>query len=243
MIMSEITDKELKLQGFIRQKDKDNFVVRVKTQLGVVSSEQMAALSEIARKYGRGNIFLTNRMNIIIPWVRQENLNEVKALVEKTGLKVGGTGPTIRPIVACVGTICEHGMADTQLLGRLLDERFFGKRLPSKLKIGITGCPNDCGKVEINDIGFMGQDSTDSNIKDANTTERKCYAMYLGGMYGRTHREGQRVGPLMSPDEAVAMTEKVIDYMERNAKQGERLGKLIDRVGMDEMLKALGLST
>ena len=237
MNMSEITDKELKLQGFIRQKDKAHFVVRVKTERGNVSSEQMAALSEIARKYGREYIYLTNRMNIIIPWIAQEHLNEVRQLVEKAGLVVGGTGPTVRPIVACVGTICEHGLADTQLLGRLLDEKLFGKRLPAKLKIGITGCPNDCGKVEINDIGFMGQEAT-----DANAAEEKCYAMYLGGMFGRAHREGQRIGPLLSPEEAVAATEKVVDYMNRNAKPGERLGKLIDRVGIWEVLKASGLS-
>ncbi len=239
--MSEITDKELKLQGFIRQKDKDHFVVRVKTQIGNVSSEQMTVLSEIARKYGRGYIYLTNRMNIIIPWVAQENLNEVRQAIEKAGLVVGGTGPTVRPIVACVGTICEHGLADTQLLGKLLDEKFFGKKLPAKLKIGITGCPNDCGKVEINDIGFIGQESTEANT--AGNAEGMCYAMYLGGMFGRAHREGQRVGPLLSPEEAVAVTDRVIDYMERNAKPGERLGKLIDRVGMDEIIKAIGLSS
>jgi anaerobic sulfite reductase subunit C len=68
MNMVEITDKELKLQGFIRQKNGDHFVVRVKTRLGTVSSDQMIALSEIARKYGRGYIYLTNRLNIIIPW-------------------------------------------------------------------------------------------------------------------------------------------------------------------------------
>jgi len=178
--MSEITDKELKLQGFIRQKDKSHFVIRVKTQVGNVSSEQMTALSEIAHKYGRGYIYLTNRMNIIIPWIAQENLNEAIKLVEKAGLVVGGTGPTVRPIVACVGTICDHGLADTQLLGKLLDEKFFGKKLPAKLKIGIIGCPNDCGKVEINDIGFIGQ-----RAAGANTAGGKCYAMYLGGMFGR----------------------------------------------------------
>lgn len=83
----------------------------------------------------------------------------------------------------------------------------------------------------------MGQEST-----EANTVEGKCYAMYLGGMFGRAHREGRRVGPLLSPEEAVAMTEKIIDYMGRNAQPGERLGKLIDRVGMDEILKVIGLS-
>lgn len=236
--MSEITDKELKLQGFIRQKDGDHFVVRVKTDVGNVSSEQMAALSEISRNYGGGYIYLTNRMNIIIPWIAQEHLSEVRTQVEKAGLTVGGTGPTVRPIVACVGTICDHGLADTQLLGKRLDERFSGKRLPAKLKIGITGCPNDCGKVEINDIGFMGQEPT-----EANTAKGKCYAMYLGGMFGRAHREGKRVGPLLTPEEAVLMTEKVIDYMERNARPGERLGKLIDRVGIEEILRAIGLSS
>jgi anaerobic sulfite reductase subunit C len=239
--MSEIKDKELKLLGFIRQKDGDHFVVRVKTHLGSVSSEQMAALSEIARKYGRGHIYLTNRLNIMVPWIAEEHLNDVKEAVEKTGMVVGGTGPTVRPIVSCVGTICDHGLADTLLLGRLLDEKFFGGRLPAKLKIGITGCPNDCAKVEINDIGFMGKRS--AKAKTAGNAEGTCYAMYLGGMFGRAHKEGQRAGPLLSPGEAVAVAEKVIDYMERNAEPGERLGNLIDRVGMEALLKAIGLSS
>jgi dissimilatory sulfite reductase (desulfoviridin) alpha/beta subunit len=237
--MNEIKDKELKLQGFIRQKDRSHFVVRVKTQVGNVSSEQMTALSEITRKYGRGYIYLTNRLNIIVPWIAQEHLNDVREAMEKAGMVVGGTGPTVRPIVACVGTICDHGMADTLLLGRMLDEKFFGRRLPAKLKIGITGCPNDCAKVEINDIGFMGKRS----VKASADVEGTCYAMYLGGMFGRAHRVGGRAGPLLSPEEAVTVTEKVIDYMEHNAMPGERLGNLIDRVGMDEFLKAIGLSS
>jgi dissimilatory sulfite reductase (desulfoviridin) alpha/beta subunit len=47
-------------------------------------------------------------------------------------------------------------------------------------------------------------------------------------MFGRVHREGRRAGPLLSLDEAIALTERVIDYMERNALPKERLGMLID---------------
>jgi len=71
--MSEMTDQMLKLRGFIRQKDKNYFVVRVKTQLGNVNSEQLAALSDIAGKYGRSYMTFTTRLNIDIPWVVQEN--------------------------------------------------------------------------------------------------------------------------------------------------------------------------
>ncbi len=148
---------ELKLQGFIRQKEKEYYSVRLKIAAGNVTSEQMAKISEMACKYGRGYASLTTRMNIEIPWVKKENLDEVRREVQETGLVVGGMGATVRPIVACKGTVCIHGLADTQGLGRRLDEKFFGKRLPAKLKIGIAGCPNDCTKAELNDIGFIGQ--------------------------------------------------------------------------------------
>ena len=233
--MSEMTDQMFKLRGFIRQKDKNYFVVRVKTQLGNVNSEQLAELSDIAGKYGRGYMTFTTRLNIDIPWVVQENLDAVKQAVEEAGLKVGGTGLTVRPIVACKGTTCNNGIVDTQSLGRLLDERFFGKNLPAKFKIGITGCQNDCAKAEINDLGFVGRRSSEAKGE-------RGYAAYFGGMFGRVHREGRRAGPLLSQDEAVALTERVIDYMERNALPKERLGLLIDRVGWEEFLNAIGLT-
>jgi len=233
--MNEMTNTEFKLLGFIRQKDKNYFVVRVKTQLGNVDSKQLAMLSDIAGKYGRGYMTFTNRLNIDIPWVVQENLDAIKQAVEEVGLKVGGTGPTVRPIVTCKGTVCHNGIIDTQSLGRSLDERFFGKNLPAKFKIGITGCQNDCAKAEINDLGFVGKRS--SQVKG-----ERGYAAYFGGTFGRVHREGRRAGPLFSSDEAIALTERVIDYMERNARPKERLGMLIDRVGWEEFLNAIGLT-
>lgn len=176
---------------------------------------------------------------IIIPWVARENLDEVKQAVEDAGLVVGGTGPTVRPVVACVGTICEHGMADTQGLGKMLDDRFAGRKLPAKLKIGITGCPNDCAKIELNDIGFIGKCRISADVP---APGEKCYAAYLGGMFGRVHRIGVPVSGLFSADEAVSLVERVIGYMEKNAKPGERLGALMERVGTEEVLKGIGLS-
>jgi dissimilatory sulfite reductase (desulfoviridin) alpha/beta subunit len=234
MDVSEMNNLEFKLRGFIRQKDKEHFVVRVKTQVGHVNSEQMAMLSDIAKKYGRSYMTFTNRLNIDIPWVAEENLDAVKQALEEVGLMVGGTGPTVRPIVACKGTICDKGLVDTQGLGKVLDERFFGKKLPAKFKIGITGCPNDCAKAELNDLGFVGWKSSEA-------AGEAGYRAYFGGTFGRVHRVGQRAGPLLSLNEAVALTERVIDYMEQNARPKERLGMLIDRVGRDEFLKAIGL--
>ena len=81
----------------------------------------------------------------------------------------------------------------------------------------------------------MGQRSSEANGESG-------YAAYFGGMFGRVHREGRQAGPLLSLDEAVALTGRVIDYMERNALPKERLGMLIDRIGWEEFLNAIGLT-
>jgi dissimilatory sulfite reductase (desulfoviridin) alpha/beta subunit len=46
----------------------------------------------------------------------------------------------------------------------------------------------------------------------------------------------------LSSDEGIALTEKVIDFMGKNAHPKERLGMLIDRVGWEEFLDAIGLT-
>lgn len=155
--MSQIDTAKLKREGYINQSDKEYFTIRVKLTAGNITSGQMAAVSAIAGKYGRGYVGLTTRLGIEIPWVTLEKLEQVKEELRAVGLAPGGTGPTVRPIVACKGTICVHGLGDTQGLCRELDQKYFGREVGAKCKIGIVGCPNNCAKAQLNDIGFMGQ--------------------------------------------------------------------------------------
>lgn len=148
---------ELKLQGFINQRDTQYFSLRVVAQGGNMSSTDMENVLKIANKYGRGYIGFTTRLNIEIPWIKEEDIENVKKEVEASGLKIGGTGKKVRPIVACKGTVCTHGLIDTQGLCNKLHGKYFGYKLPAKFKIGIVGCPNNCAKASLNDIGFMGQ--------------------------------------------------------------------------------------
>lgn len=147
----------LKLQGFINQKDKNYFSLRVIVEAGKISSDRMEKVIYIADKYGRGYISFTTRMSIEIPWIASKNIDEVKTYLKKYTFISGGTGKKIRPIVACKGTVCTHGLIDTQGIAEKLHSKYFARKLPAKVKIGIVGCPNNCAKASINDIGFMGQ--------------------------------------------------------------------------------------
>lgn len=154
-------DKEkiakLKLEGFINQKDTSYFSLRIIAEAGNMSSTQMEKVLKLADKYGRGYIGFTVRLGIEIPWIKEEDIENVKKDLQLFGLTAGGTGKKVRPLVACKGTVCTHGLIDTQKLCSKLHKKYFAYDLPAKFKIGIVGCPNNCAKASLNDLGFMGQ--------------------------------------------------------------------------------------
>ena len=147
----------LKLQGFINQRDTRYFSLRIIAKAGNMASSQMEKVLHIANKYGRGYIGFTTRLGIEIPWIKEEDIENVKKDLEEFGLVAGGTGKKVRPLVACKGTVCTHGLVDTQDVCSKLHEKYFTYKLPAKFKIGIVGCPNNCAKASLNDLGFMGQ--------------------------------------------------------------------------------------
>ena len=151
--------KMVKSQGFLNSKD-GTFAVRVITVNGVLTAKQMANLVEVAEKFGNGKISFTSRLTVEIPGIKFQDIPAVKAHVAKEGMSTGGTGAKVRPVVSCKGTVCQYGNIDTQGLAAKIHEEFYkGWRevvLPHKFKIGVGGCPNNCVKPELNDLGVVG---------------------------------------------------------------------------------------
>ena len=54
----------LKKGGFMRQKQKNNFSLRLRTVGGHMSAEQLAKVAEVAEKYGEGYVHLTSRQGV-----------------------------------------------------------------------------------------------------------------------------------------------------------------------------------
>ena len=73
----------LKKGGFMRQKQKNNFSLRLRTVGGHMSAEQLAKVAEVAEKYGEGYVHLTSRQGVEIPFIKLDQIEEVKnALAE-----------------------------------------------------------------------------------------------------------------------------------------------------------------
>lgn len=147
----------LKKGGFMRQKQKNHFSLRLRVVGGNLSAAQLAKIAEVAEKFGEGHVHLTSRQSVEIPFIKLEQIDEVKKALGEGGVEPGVCGSRVRTVTACQGAaICPSGCIDTYSLAKELDDRYFARELPHKFKFGITGCQNNCLKAEENDLGIKG---------------------------------------------------------------------------------------
>ncbi|WP_449075718.1 4Fe-4S binding protein, partial [Ruminococcus sp.] len=147
----------LKKGGFMRQKQKNNFSLRLRVVGGNLTAKQLAKIAEVAENFGDGYVHLTSRQSVEIPFIKLDDVENVKAALAEGDVEPGVCGPRVRTITACQGqAICPSGCIDTYSLAKELDDRYFAKELPHKFKFGITGCQNNCLKSEENDLGIKG---------------------------------------------------------------------------------------
>ena len=221
--------KALKGRGWLLNKGGSTFSARVVAVSGKLSAGQMQALAAAARQFGRGEVTLTSRMSLEVPGVPASMIDAFEAALAAVGLYVGGTGPRVRPVVSCKGTLCPHGLIDTFSLSEKIHRRFYegwhDVVLPAKFKIGVGGCPNNCVKPNLNDLGIVGAVLPGGG---------RGYRVFLGGHWGRTGAAGREM-PSLLPDEdsVLAFIEKVLDFYRSNGLPGERFCKMLDRLGLE----------
>ena len=139
----------------------DRFNVRVITRNGKITAQENQAIAEAAALFGSGEITMTSRLTMEIQGVPFENIEPLRQHLAASGLETGGTGSKVRPVVSCKGTTCQYGLIDTFALSEEIHERFYhgysSVKLPHKFKIAVGGCPNNCVKPDLNDLGIIGQ--------------------------------------------------------------------------------------
>lgn len=153
--------KRVKAFGFLHNKGTNEFNGRVITVNGKITADQAIAIAEAANKYGNGTVCYTTRLTVECPGINYDNIEAFREYIGKAGLQTGGTGSKVRPVVSCKGTTCQYGLIDTFKLSATIHERFYvgynNVKLPHKFKIAVGGCPNNCVKPDLNDLGIVGQ--------------------------------------------------------------------------------------
>lgn len=154
--------KRVKGLGFLLDKRcPDHFNARVITRNGRITTAEHRAIADAADRFGSGQVAMTTRLTMEIQGIPYSNIQPLIDFLETHGLSTGGTGNLVRPVVSCKGTTCQYGLADTYALSEKIHERFYvgyhSTPLPHKFKIAVGGCPNNCVKPNLNDLGIIGQ--------------------------------------------------------------------------------------
>jgi NAD(P)H-nitrite reductase large subunit len=211
-------------QGVIIQRDKQTYAVAPHIPCGVVKTDTLRRLADVADKYGLQALKITSAARIAMVGIKEEDVNDIWM---ELGMSPGSAvGLCVRSIKACPGTtFCKRGLQDSLTLGLKLDEKYHGMQLPGKFKMGVSGCPNQCAETCIKDIGLIGTP--------------KGWRLLVGGNGGAKPRLSQELEKNISADEAIGLIEKIIEFYKANAKPHQRLGAMLEKIDFDEFKSAV----
>ncbi len=211
--------KDLLDKGAVLQRDKETFAVVPHMPGGLVTPAVLRKIADVAEKYNAQALKLTSAQRLAIVGLKEEDLDNVW---QELGIKPGAAiGLCVRSIKFCPGTtFCKRGQQDSVGLGLKLDERYHGLELPSKFKMGVSGCANSCGENHFRDVGVMGMS--------------KGFRLMAGGNGGVTPRIAQILYDGLDEEQVMEKIDKIIKVYAEGAKKHERLGKFIERIGLDE---------
>jgi NAD(P)H-nitrite reductase large subunit len=211
-------------RGVIIQRDKKTYAVAPHIPCGVVTSEILRKIADVADKYDAAALKITSAARIAIVGLNEEDIDDVWARLDMAA--GAAVGLCVRSIKACPGTtFCKRGMQDSLGLGLELDKKYHGMTVPGKFKMGISGCPNQCAETCIKDIGLVGMPNG--------------WKILAGGNGGAKPRLSQELAKNLTTDQVCRLVDKIIDYYKANARAHQRLGAMIEKMAFDEFKSAV----
>lgn len=181
---------------------------------GFVKPDNLRKYAEVAERYG-AVLKLTSAQRIMITNLKAEDVEQVW---EELGMQPAiGFANCVRSVKICPGiAFCKRGKQDSIKLGLELDKLYHKKEMPSRMKIGVAGCPNSCAEVHVKDVGLLATDNG--------------WDVYVGGSAGAHPRLADKLIADLTEQEALRIVDIIIRYYQKNADI-ERVGPFIDRIG------------
>lgn len=202
--------------GVIPQKN-NLYALRILGSCGEFSYNELLNLAEVTKKFGFGNVTATSRGTIEVNGITEQKLEDAIAAVQQCGLRLGGTGTTVRVIVACKGTDCRRGMFDVHGLACKLNKEFYGINVPKKFKIGVFGCLNSLGKAMSQDIGVM-----------PSFTDIGKFELYVGGLLGNSPIQGVHIPVPLAEEKLTAAIKHILTLYQKKGSYPQRLRAVLD---------------
>ena len=201
---------------------------------GDATASQLEGAATLADEFSAGEVRVTHDQNLVLPWVRCDQLPELW----RAARKLGFARPNIRlltDMIACPGgDFCSLANARSLPIAQAITERY--QDLDELHDLGeidlhISGCINSCGHHHSGHIGILGVD------KDG----KEWYQVSLGGSDGSALSgapvAGKVVGPSFAAEEVADVIEAILQtYRQQRTATGngaENFITTLRRVGAE----------
>ena len=211
-------------KGAIPQIGEDSYTIAPHIPCGLITPDLLRRIADVSEKYNAKALKITGATRIAIVGLKEKDIDLVwKELDLEKGAAVG---LCIRSIRTCPGnTFCKLGKQDAIGIGMKLDEKYHAFQLPGKFKMAVSGCQLSCAESWVRDVGLIG--------------DKTGWIITIGGNVGAQPRIGKELITGLDDEGVLNAVEKVVMYYKNNAKPNERLGKMIERVGMEPFKTAI----
>ena len=197
------------------------------TKSGRTSGSTLAAVAELADRYGNGRIRTTPQQGIVVLDVPAAGVDGLVTELDALGLAVRPSAFR-RGTIACTGIeFCKLAIVETKARAEVIRGEL-EKRMPdfdTPITVNVNGCPNSCARFQVADIGFKG-----IVTRGADGSDQEAFQVHLGGQMGSQAGFGRKFrGLKVTADEAPDYAERILrGYVERR-EEGETFAAYVAR--------------
>nr|WP_257964376.1 nitrite/sulfite reductase [Corynebacterium coyleae] len=215
------------------------FMMRIRFDGGICSTEQARAVGELSRDYARSTVDLTDRQNIQFHWVRIEDVPAIWEKLEANGLNTwDACGDVPRVILGSpVAGIAKDEIIDATPAIRQIQEIVTAEEfqnLPRKFKSAISGNARQDVVHEINDLAFIGVEHPELG---------PGFECYVGGGLSTNPMLAQSLGAFVTLEQVPDVWSNVVrifrDYGYRRLRNRARLKFLVAEWGVEKFRQIL----
>jgi len=225
-------------RGVYGQRQPGVQMVRIKLPFGKVTFKQLLKIADISDEYGSRNLHLTTRQDIQIHYVSLDRTPELWARLEQDDITLReACGNTVRNVTASpTAGIDPLEPFDVSPYAHATFEYFLRnpvcQEMGRKFKISFSSSDADTAFSYIHDIGA---------IPKVNASGERGFKILLGGGLGAQPILASIVEEFLPEDQLIPYIEAIIRvfdrYGERNNRNKARMKYLIQKIGLDEVLR------
>jgi ferredoxin-nitrite reductase len=219
----------------------DSFMLRLRVPGGILTTQQLRGLAQMAHDWGSGHADLTTRSNLQIREFQPKDIVRVLNRVQSLGMTSRGSGAdNIRNITASPTTgLDPQELLDVAPLAEALQAYISNSpdmyELPRKFNVAFDNGGAISVVADTNDIGFVAVEVGEGHSVPAGI----YFRVLLSGITG--HRQfATDCGILLRPDQTVAVAVAMIriftKHSDRTNRKKARLKYLIDSWGVEKFL-------